>query len=149
MTWLAVKAFFGGAWKFLRAVPWQAWLVAAVLLVGWRWGEHRYDAGVAAESARWVAAQAEADRQAKAAKEKRDRVATDVSAATTERAHEATTKTRTETAAAVERVKYETRTIVVPAACPTGLPAVVRDEGRAAVERARSAGREVRAGRDP
>ncbi|HEY1035525.1 MAG TPA: hypothetical protein VGE09_11150 [Pseudoxanthomonas sp.] len=126
-------------WGFLRAIPWQAWVVAAVLFVGWRYGEHRYDAGVAEENARWVDAQAKADRDAKAATAKRDKAADGVNTATTERAHQATVETRTETAAAVERVRYVTRTIEVPAGCPTALPDVVRDEGRAAVESARAA----------
>lgn len=136
-------------WSFLRAIPWQAWAVAAVLLIGWRYGEHRYDAGVADENGRWLAAQAKADADAKAAGEKRAKDAAAINTSTTDRAHEATVETRTETAAAVERVRYETRTIEVPANCPTGLPERVRDEGRAAVDRARAAGGPLRAGRDP
>lgn len=137
------------AWGFLRAIPWQAWVVAAVLLIGWRYGEHRYDAGVAAENKRWVDAQAKADADAKAAAEKRDKDAGAINTSTTERAHEASVETRTETASAVERVRYETRTIEVPANCPVGLPDRVLDEGRAAVDRARTAGGPLRAGRDP
>lgn len=138
-----------GAWAFLRAIPWQAWAVAAVLLIGWRYGEHRYDSGVADERASWVAAQAKADAEAKAAAAKQAQDAAAINNSTTDRAHEATVETRTETAAAVERVRYETRTIEVPANCPTGLPDRVRDEGRAAVDRARAAGSPLRAGRDP
>lgn len=137
-----------GVWGFLRAIPWQAWAVAAVLLVGWRYGEHLYDAGVADENARWVAAQAKADADAKAAEQARDKAAESINTSTTDQAHEATVESRTETAAAVERVRYEIRTIEVPAGCPTALPARVRDEGRAAVERARTAGSQVRAGRN-
>ena len=137
-----------GALGFLRAIPWQVWAVAAVLGAGWYYGEVRYDAGVAAEKARWTKAQADADRQARAATEARDKAAEGVNSATTERAHEATVATRTETAAAVERVRYVTHTIEVPADCPVGLPDRVLEEGRAAVDRARAAGREVRAGSD-
>lgn len=129
-----------GAWSFLRAIPWQAWAVAAVLLIGWRYGEHRYDAGVAAENGRWMAAQAKADADAKAAAEKQAADAAAINTSTTDRAYEATVETRTETAAAVERVKHIVRTIEVPAGCPTQLPVEVSEEGRRAVERARRAG---------
>lgn len=54
MSWLvALKALLGGLWRFLRGVPWQAWLVVALLLVGWRYGEHRYAAGKADVQAKW------------------------------------------------------------------------------------------------
>lgn len=143
------KAFGNGAWGILRAIPWQAWLVAALLLAGWRYGEHRAEQATAACDARWEVAQAEADRKAEEATAKRDATASAVNTDTTERAHEATVETRTETAAAVERVIYETRTIEVPVGCPTALPVRVRNEGRAAVERARAAGDPMRAGRNP
>lgn len=146
---LPLIAFAKGAWSFLRAIPWQAWAVAAVLLIGWRYGEHRYDAGVADEKARWVAAQVKADAEAKAAEEARDKAAESINADTSQQAHEAAVESRTETATAVERVRYEIRTIEVPAGCPTALPDRVRDEGRAAVERARAAADQVRAGRNP
>lgn len=137
-----------GVWGFLRAIPWQAWAVAAVLLVGWRYGEHRYDAGVADENARWVDAQAEADRQAQAAAEKRDKDAAAIDTSATVAAHEATVETRTETATAVERVIHETRTIEVPADLDRPFPGSVQHELGAAVERARAAGDPLRAGRD-
>lgn len=146
---LPLIALAKGAWSFLRAIPWQAWAVAAVLLIGWRYGEHRYDAGVADENARWVTAQAKADAEAKDAEEARNKAAAVVNTETSQQAHEATVETRTETASAVERVRYEIRTIEVPAGCPTALPDRVRDEGRAAVERARAAADQVRAGRNP
>lgn len=145
----AVLAFLSTIWKFLRAIPWQVYAVAALLLAGWLYGQHQYSAGVDAANARWTAAQADADREGKTAEAARDKAATGVNTAATERAHEATVETRTETAAAVERVKYVTRTIHVPADCPVALPDVVRDEGRAAVERARAAGSALRAGRNP
>lgn len=149
MIWPAIKVFLGGAWNFLRAIPWQVWTVAALVIAIWCYGDNRFEAGVADERARWNASQAEADRKAAEDTAKRDAAAEEVNATTTERAHEATVETRTETAAAVERVRYVTRTIEVPANCPTGLPDVVRDEGRAAVERARAAGDPLRAERDP
>lgn len=40
---------------FLRAVPWQAWLVLAVLLTAWLWGNHRYSQGYAASEAKHAA----------------------------------------------------------------------------------------------
>lgn len=134
---------------FLRAIPWQVYAVAALLAVGWLYGQHQYNAGVDAENARWTDAQADADAKAKAAEATRDTTATGINTAATERAHEATVETRTETAAAVERVKYVTRTIHVPVDCPVDLPDSVRDEGRAAVERAQAAGSALRAGQHP
>lgn len=143
MTFIAAlelaKALGKGVWGFLRSIPWPVWLAAAVLVVGWRYGEHRYAAGVVDENARWVAAQVEADRKAKEAADKRAEESKSIATHTTEAAHEATVKTQTETAAAVAKVEYVTRTIKVPADCPVTLPGVVRDEGRAAVERARAA----------
>lgn len=135
--------------KGLRAIPWQVYAVAALALAVWLYGEHQYNAGVDAENARWTAAQVEADRKAKEAEAKRDQAAAGVNAATAAKASEHSADIRTETAGAVERVKYVTRTITVPANCPAGLPDSVRDEGRAAVERARAAGSPLRAGRNP
>lgn len=48
MTWLAVKAFFGGAWNFLRGLPWPVWAGAALLAAGWYYGHVRFEAGLAA-----------------------------------------------------------------------------------------------------
>lgn len=145
----AVAGAGKAAWGFLRRIPWQAWAVAAVLFVGWRYGEHRYAAGVATENTRWTEAQAEADRKAKAETDKRDKVASKTNDTAAAEGAAATTKTQVETAAAVERVKYVTRTIEVPSGCPVAVPDIVRDEGRAAVDRARAAGSPLRAGRDP
>lgn len=134
----------------LRRVPWQVWAAAALLLAGWAFGHSRYTAGVAAERARWEALQAKADREAKAAERARDAASVAVSEAAVQAGHEAVVDTRTETVAAVERVRYVTRTISVPAECPEPvLPASVHAEGRQAVERARAAGRSLRAGADP
>ena len=142
-------AFARAAWKFLGAIPWQAWAVAALLFAVWRYGVHSYEAGVADENARWVAAQSESDRELRTATARRDKAAEGVNAATTGRAHQATVETRTETAVATERARNEMRTVYIPADCPTGLPDSVRDEGRAAVERARAAGGPMRAGGNP
>lgn len=46
--------------EFLARIPWQVWMVAAVLLTGWLWGNHRYGEGVDAERGRWEASQAAA-----------------------------------------------------------------------------------------
>ena len=145
----AVGGALKGVGAFLAAIPWQVYAAAAVLLAGWWWGEHRYDAGVLAERGRWEAAQKRANEEAEARRAERDAQAEDVAVDSDHRAAEAVTETRTETAAAVERVRHEVRTIVVPADCPDALPERVQQEGRAAVERARAAGRALREGRDP
>lgn len=141
-------ALLKGAWGFLRAIPWQVWAVAALLGAGWYYGDVRYEAGVAAENTRWTKAQAKADREAKAATEGRDKAAEEVNSASDERGHAATVETRTETAAAVERVNHEMQRAAVPADCPGTLPERVQQEGRAAVDRARAAGDSLRTGRD-
>ncbi len=63
MTWLAVKAFLGGAFRFLRSVPLWVWVVAAIALAAFLYGEKRYDDGAASRdgevaSARQTAAAA-------------------------------------------------------------------------------------------
>lgn len=35
--WLALKAIGSGALGLLKLIPWQAWLIGAVVAVGWRW----------------------------------------------------------------------------------------------------------------
>ena len=140
-------------WGWVREVPLWVWAVAIAAALWWWDRDNQFDAGVAAggaaENARWVAAQEKADREARAAEEKRDKDAAAITEKSDERAQDAVVETRTETAKAVERVHYVTREILVPAGCPVGLPDSVRDEGRAAVERARRAGSQVRAGTDP
>lgn len=51
---------------FLAKIPWQVWLVLAVLLSAWLWGNHRYDQGVDRERGRWEAAAAKAKARANA-----------------------------------------------------------------------------------
>lgn len=149
ITWAAAKLFLGGTWGFLKSIPWQVWLFAAVVAGAWYYGEVRADQREAACNARWEAAQAEADRKAIADELKRDKAAASTNDQAAGKAAEASASARTETAGAVERVIYETRTIRVPVGCPTTLPASVRAEGRAAVARARAAGDQVRARQDP
>lgn len=129
------------AWRFLRDIPWQVWALAMLVALVWHWGDTRFDAGIAAERARWEAAQAEANAKAQAAQDRRDQNATTISTAAAEAGQAATLETRTDTAAAVEIVKYVTRTVEIPANCPVGLPGRVLEEGRAAVDRARAAAR--------
>lgn len=138
-----------GIWKFIAAVPWWAW---AALLVGLLWLHDRgaqYDAGVQDENARWVAAQEAANREAREAQQKRDKEAARIDDKAEWRAQEATVETRTETAAAVEKIRYEIRTIEVPDSCNRPLPGVVRDDLAAAVRAANAAGGELRAGQHP
>ncbi len=146
--WALVKAGAGRLFELLRLVPWWAWLALAVLAAGWRWGEHRHDAGVEAERARWIAAQAKADAKSKAETERRDRVAQAVSADASKAATAAVTDTRTAAAAAVERIRYVTRSMPIPAGCPHALPASVQSELARATERTAAAGNPLRAGRD-
>lgn len=144
-AWQLLKAFGG----LLRAVPMWVWLVAA-LLIAWHFDRgEQYQAGVDAEKARQVAAQLEADREAKAKQDERDQDAAQISRQSDERAQDAVVETRTETAAAVERVRYETRVIEVPVGCDRPLPVGLRDEFAKAVDAANAASRGLRAGADP
>lgn len=135
--------------KFLKAVPLWVWLVLVVAGAWWWDRGNQYDAGVAAAEAQCALDNATADAEAKAAESARDKEGQGIDKASDDRAADAVLDTRTTTAKAVETIRYEIRTIEIPAGCPTALPDRVRDEGRAAVERARSAGAEVRKGRDP
>lgn len=136
-------------WTFLRGIPWQVWVLAALALWVYRYGEARFDAGVEAERTRWETAQAAADAKAADAERKRDARAADINTASGQRASAQVADTRATTATAAERVRHEVLRVPVPADCPAELPAVVHDEGRAAVERARAAGRPLREGRNP
>lgn len=58
MIWLAA------AGKFLKAIPWQVYALAAMIAAGWAYGHWRYNAGQAATQAKWddaVAKQIAAD----------------------------------------------------------------------------------------
>jgi len=144
--WLV--SFGRGLWKIIADVPLWAW--AAMLLAAlWIYDRGaQYDAGVHDANARWAAAQAEADRKAAAAQAKRDEDAARIDHGADRRAQEATVETRTETAAAVEKIRYEIRTVEVPASCTRPMPGVVRDELASAIAAANAAGGQVRAGRD-
>jgi hypothetical protein len=60
---LALKAAAGGIWSALRALPWQLYAVAAVLLAGWALNAHGVNAGDRAARAELapLLAQAHAD----------------------------------------------------------------------------------------
>jgi cytoskeletal protein RodZ len=132
MTWLAVRAF-------LRAVPGWVWVaglaVAAILF----YGHLRFNAGQAETQAKWdaaVAAQVAEDAR-------RQKEADEAALSAAQDAAEAVTDTREETNEAAERVRVEwrDRIVQVPADCRDALrqPDGMRDEGREAVARARSA----------
>ena len=53
------------AWQFVKNLPWQLWLVLAVIATGWFYGNARYNDGVAEERARWEAKVQEAKDRAK------------------------------------------------------------------------------------
>ena len=145
---LWLPALGKGVWKFITAVPWWAWLVL-LLAASWLYDRGaQYDAGVRAENARWVAAQEAANREAREAQQKRDKEAARIDDKAEGRAQEATVETRTETAAAVEKIRYEIRTVEVPASCTRPMPGVVRDELASAIAAANAAGGQVRAGHD-
>lgn len=125
------------AWKFLRGIPWQVWAVIAVAVVLWRWGESRYDAGFAASSAECAEAAAQAAEAARTAAEDARRIGIE----TGREAAKLQADIAARAAGSVERIRYVTRTIEVPAGCPVSLPPPVVRELEEAVDRARAAGR--------
>lgn len=146
---LWLPALGKGLWKFITAVPWWAWLVLLLAFSWWYDRGAQYDAGVRDENARWVAVQEAANLKAQEDEHKRDKEAAHIDDKAEGRAHEATVETRTETAAAVETIRYEIRTVEVPASCNRPLPGIVRDDLAAAVRAANAAGGELRAGQHP
>lgn len=46
--WVIAKALLGGAWSFMRALPWWLYVAAIVLFAGWRWHVGAVDAAYAA-----------------------------------------------------------------------------------------------------
>lgn len=148
MTWLALV--WGWVVQFVKAVPWQVWLVLGLILGVYLYGESRYDSGVTAERQVWVewkAKQDETDRDLVAAQKM---ASAQITLDTQAKGQQASTDTRTETAAAVERIRYVTRTIEVPAECRAAvlLPDSVRHELAEAAARTRAAGDPLRAGAD-
>ena len=136
---------------FLRAIPWQVWAFAIVVALALWYGENRADARESQVREEFAARDAAADHAAKVAEAERDRKAASIATDASKAAAGATTETRVTTATAAERVRYETRTIVVPADCADAvrLSDLVRYEGQQAVQRARAAASPMRAGSNP
>lgn len=151
LAWLAlIQKAWGWIVDFVKAVPWQVWVLIALAYGVYRYGESRYDDGVTAERQVWVewkAKQDETDRDLVAAQKM---ASAQITLDTQAKGQQASTDTRTETAAAVERIRYVTRTIEVPAECRAAvlLPDGVRHELTEAAARTRAAGDPLRAGAD-
>ena len=149
--WIGIKGFFGAAWGFLKSIPWQVWAFAAVVGLALLYGENRADAREELVREEFAALEAAAnDAQAKQAAKDAETAKT-ITADTDKRTTAAVVDTRTKTATAVERVRYETKTIVVPADCVAAmrLPDGVSREGREAIERANTADRPMRGAGNP
>jgi len=72
------KSAAGAAWTLLRAIPWQAWVLALLCAMAWVYGNGRYAAGQAEVQGRWDADTAQAnaylaDEAVKAANARADR----------------------------------------------------------------------------
>lgn len=151
MTWLAIRAMLGTAWGFLKSIPWQVWAGLLLALVMALYAEYRADAREESVREEFAALEAAAnDAQAKQAAKDAE-TAQAITADTDKRTTAAVVDTRTKTATAVERVRYETKTIVVPADCTAAVrqPDGVSREGREAIERANAAHRPMRGATNP
>lgn len=129
------------ALSFLRRVPWQAWALLA-LLAGLGWFSHsRYQAGYAAAQAKCEADAAAALAEAVESAAQDAETARQIGIDTGREAARLQADIAASTATSVERIRYVTRTIEVPAGCPASLPDGVRVELQAAADRARAAAR--------
>lgn len=151
MTLLAL-ARTAWAWlvDLLKAVPWQVWVGIGVALIVFLYGRQQYVDGQLTERAKWQAWVAEQERVDAELVAAQKLAAAQIAADTQAKGQQASTDTRTETAAAVERIRYVTRTVQVPAECRAAvqLPDGVRDELAQAAARTRTAGDPLRAGAD-
>ena len=149
--WLMLKAAFGGVLKVIKSIPLPVWLFIGGMCLALLHGENRADAREESVREKFAALEAAAnDAQAKQAAKDADTAKT-ITADTDKRTTAAVVDTRTKTATAVERVRYETKTIVVPADCASALrlPDIVQSEGRQAIERANAADRPLRGAANP
>lgn len=149
--WLMLKAAFGGVLKVIKSIPLPVWLFIGGMCLALLHGENRADAREESVREKFAALEAAAnDAQAKQAAKDADTAKT-ITADTDKRTTAAVVDTRTKTATAVERVRYETKTIVVPADCAAAvrLPASVQSEGRQAIERANAAHRPMQRAGNP
>lgn len=129
------------ALTFLRRVPWQAWALLA-LLAGVAWFSHsRYQSGYEAARAECESAASAALADAVERARQDAETARQVGIDTGREAARLQADIAASTATSVERIRYVTRTIEVPAGCPVGLPDGVRVELHAAADRARAAAR--------
>lgn len=151
---LALVALLQKAWgwlvAFVKAVPWQVWVGIGACVLVFLYGRQQYADGQMTERAKWQAWVAEQERVDAELVAAQKLAAAQIAADTQAKGQQASTDTRTETAAAVERIRYVTRTIEVPAECRAAvqLPDGVRDELAQAAARTRAAGDPLRAGAD-
>lgn len=131
-------------WKILRGIPWQAWVAVALALVVWRYGEARYDAGVAACRAAVAAAAAKASDAARAEERRQSDASAAATQAKDERLNEKLPAIENRTHEAAERIRIAYRDRPVPAECKR--PDRVREELEAARRRANAAAGELRRG---
>lgn len=135
---------------FVKDVPWQIWALIAAFIGVVIFGNLQFKAGEAAERAKWQAWLDEQQRLEAELVAAQKLAAAEIAADTAAKGQKASADTRTETAEAVERIRYVTRTIEVPAECRAAvqLPDGVRAELAQAAARTRAAGDPLRAGAD-
>lgn len=133
-----------GLWKILRGIPWQAWVAVALALVVWRYGEARYDAGVADCREAVAAADAKASEAARAEERRQSDASAAATRAKDERLNEKLPAIKNRTHEATERIRIVYRDRPVPAECKR--PDGVREELEAARRRANAAAGELRRG---
>lgn len=116
-------------------------LTVLVALALWKGGQAIYDAGVAAERAVWLEAQAKADKEQRA-KQDRDQIASDgVSDETRESAQKDSRETREQTTSTIETIRYVYRSQPAAVCSPDPVPDGVREALGAAYDAAAAASR--------
>lgn len=135
------------------ADPFRPYLYAAVALAvaGLLWwaGDSLYDAGVAAERAVWVEAQAKATEKADAARRAAQAASDGARDAAAQEAQQASADTRAGTTETIETIRYVYRTQPAPACTPAPVPDGVRDALNAAYDAASAASRGLPAAAGP
>lgn len=143
IPWAKALAGAKAAGRAVRAIPLPVWGAIVMAVAFWGHGRSQFEAGKREAQAACAEAQRKREDAAQRAIQRRDTRAATINTETAARGAQASARHREETVKSVERVRYVTRTIHVPAACDGPMPDGLRDAMGEAVRRANTAGRGV------